>query len=118
MLSGYHTEGLLLLAIIPAAVAVFWIFHAVLRLRRSNKSYLTFWIMFTGLPVAGILLFFWSVLVPTDYLGIASISGPGFQAMTCTAVAFIVWVVARLREIAIQVILGAMDPRKAKLSGG
>lgn len=117
MLSDYLTNDLLVLAIIPVVVAVFWLFHAVLRFRRSSKSYVTFWVMVTGLPMAGVLLFFWSTTMPTLYSGIAILSSPRSHVMSCAAVAFLVWILVLLLEIVIQVILGTMDLRRAKLRG-
>lgn len=116
MISDYHIDEFLMLATLPMVIAAFWVFHAVLRFRRSRKANVTFWILIAGLPVTGVLLFLLATTMPSPYSGLATMSGPGFAVMLWSFAAVLRWVLVMILEAAILVILGTMDMRTLRLN--
>ena len=69
-----------------AALIILWIVHAVLRKSGNHTARATFWIMMAGMPLASVVLFLWGASLPSEYYGIASLSGDGFLVMIAAAV--------------------------------
>jgi hypothetical protein len=98
-------NGQVVLSLTIALLIMLWIVHTVLRKSESNKARVTLLIMMVGIPLASVTLFFWGASFPSDYDGVASMSGDGFLVMVAAAVGLFSVLVSAVLELMLKPIL-------------